>query len=392
MRRHIRLVFIAAGVMVSVAGAALLAHGGDPLSGSGPSVPSPHSVARDHGVAALGRIEPQSEMIKLGGAATDVLADLTVQRGSVVTRGQIIGHFRGFDEACAREQAVARQLSEARAQLAAEKELGEARTRAAQAQLDGILAIGPARIETQTAAIRSLEIDLANNVDILNGRMALRQSEVASRRTLDDQRALVNRQRSDLVAARSRLEELRRQFDLDRSNAEAALAVERATTLRNQAQIPVASFEQMLALAHAQAAAASLIAPIDGTVLNVNVHAGEAVGSGPIVSLGNLAIMHAVAEVYETDVPRVRLGQRATVTSPALARPLTGRVFEIGRMIFKNDVLNVDPAAKTDARVVEVRIVLDDASAVAGLSNLTVDVVIASDGGIAEAETTKPAR
>jgi len=45
--------------------------------------------------------------------------------------------------------------------------------------------------------------------------------------------------------------------------------------------------------------------------------------------------------------------------------------------IGKKDVLSVDPAAKTDARVVEVRILLDDAAAAAGLTNLEVDVAIA---------------
>jgi HlyD family secretion protein len=87
-------------------------------------------------------------------------------------------------------------------------------------------------------------------------------------------------------------------------------------------------------------------------------------------------------------VPRVRLGQRAKITSRALDRPLTGKVVEIGRMIFKNDVLNVDPAAKTDARVVEVRIALDDGAAVAGLTNLTVDVVISPDSDVSAVESS----
>jgi HlyD family secretion protein len=338
-------------------------------------------------IAALGRIEPESETLNLGGATTDVLAELTVGRGASVARGEVIGHFRGYGEAVARERATAQQLAEAKAQLVAEQVLGENRVRSAQAQLDGILAVGPARIDNQVARVHSAEIDLANNVDILNGWQQLKRSEFASRRTLEDQRALVARQRSDMVAARAQLEQLQRQFESDRATAEATLAVERATTARAQAQIPVASLEQQLALAHAQMVSASLIAPIDGTVLNVLVHAGEAVGNSPIVALGNTAKMHAVAEVYETDVPRVRLGQRAKVTSPALEQPLTGKVVEIGRMIFKNDVLNVDPVAKTDARIVQVRIELDDGTAVAGLTNLTVDVLITPDLPIAAVES-----
>ena len=48
----------------------------------------------------------------------------------------------------------------------------------------------------------------------------------------------------------------------------------------------------------------------------------------------------------------------------------------VGLKIGKKDVLSVDPAAKTDARVVEVEIQLDDPTQVAGLTNLEVDVAI----------------
>jgi len=58
----------------------------------------------------------------------------------------------------------------------------------------------------------------------------------------------------------------------------------------------------------------------------------------------------------------------------ALAEPLTGAVERIGRKIGKMDVLSADPAAKTDARVVEVHIRLDDGAAASGLTNLQVEV------------------
>ena len=121
----------------------------------------------------------------------------------------------------------------------------------------------------------------------------------------------------------------------------------------------------------------TIYALIDGRVLNVIAHPGELVGGDKtILTMGDTSRMRAVAEVYETDVGRVRLGQDATITSRALDHPVTGTVVEIGRMIFKNDVLNVDPAARADARVVEVRIELDDAERTAGLTNLTVEVLI----------------
>ncbi len=92
--------------------------------------------------------------------------------------------------------------------------------------------------------------------------------------------------------------------------------------------------------------------------------------------MGDARTMHVVAEVYESDIGLVQIGQPATISSPSLPVDMTGRVVQIGMLIFKNDVLDVDPAADADARVVEVRIELDDGERVQHLTNMTVDVVI----------------
>jgi len=100
--------------------------------------------------------------------------------------------------------------------------------------------------------------------------------------------------------------------------------------------------------------------------------------------------MYVVAEVHETDVRFVRTGQLAKVASPALAEVLEGVVEHVGRLIFKNDVLDVDPAADTDARVVEVKIRLKDSASASGLTNLQVDVIIdLRSPGPAEAPTSQ---
>jgi HlyD family secretion protein len=86
--------------------------------------------------------------------------------------------------------------------------------------------------------------------------------------------------------------------------------------------------------------------------------------------------MFAVAEVYETDIGRVKVGQKATLRSAAFAGELGGKVDRIGMKIGKQDVMGTDPIARTDARVVEVHVKLDDSAAAAGLSNLQVEVAI----------------
>ena len=116
--------------------------------------------------------------------------------------------------------------------------------------------------------------------------------------------------------------------------------------------------------------------PVDGQVLEVYARQGERVGDEGILEVGRTHEMFAVAEVYETDVQRVRLGQRAAVRSPALSGDLAGTVAKIHPKIGKQDVLATDPAARTDSRVVEVEIRLDDSASAAALTNLEVDVEI----------------
>ena len=80
--------------------------------------------------------------------------------------------------------------------------------------------------------------------------------------------------------------------------------------------------------------------------------------------------------VHEMDVRRVKLGQKASITSDAFDTPVTGVVDEIGALIYKNDVLDVDPRANTDSRVIEVRIKVDSSAAVASFTNLETHVRI----------------
>ena len=128
--------------------------------------------------------------------------------------------------------------------------------------------------------------------------------------------------------------------------------------------------------ARAEFARAHVYSPIDGRVLAVHAREGERVGPDGIVALGRTSEMYAVAEVYESEIGRVKFGQRAVVTSPTLPEPLTGTVDWIRLQVGKLDALGTDPAARKDARVVEVEIRLDDGEQAAGLTNLQVEVEI----------------
>ncbi len=84
--------------------------------------------------------------------------------------------------------------------------------------------------------------------------------------------------------------------------------------------------------------------------------------------------MMVEAEIYESDVGRVAVGQRAVVTATPLPEPLTGRVERIGLQVQRQEIVDAAPAANTDARVVEAWIRLDPASSgrAQGLTGLQV--------------------
>ena len=103
---------------------------------------------------------------------------------------------------------------------------------------------------------------------------------------------------------------------------------------------------------------------------------GELVGAEGVLELGRVQQMYAIAEVYETDIRNVKVGQKARVTSDALAQPITGTVTRIRPKVQKLDEIGTDPAARKDARIIEVEVKLDDSAAAAALSLLQVEVEI----------------
>ena len=94
------------------------------------------------------------------------------------------------------------------------------------------------------------------------------------------------------------------------------------------------------------------------------------------MELGRTDRMYAVAEVYETDISQIKAGQKARVTTSAMTAPLVGTVERISLKVGRLDAVGADPIAKTDARVVEVFILLEDSEAVARFTNMQVKVEI----------------
>lgn len=103
-----------------------------------------------------------------------------------------------------------------------------------------------------------------------------------------------------------------------------------------------------------------LRAPMNATVLRILARPGERPGESGILELGNTDQMEAVAEVYESDINRVRVGQPATLISEngGLTTTLKARVVRITPQVRQRQVVSTNPTGDADARVVEVRLAL----------------------------------
>jgi HlyD family secretion protein len=225
--------------------------------------------------------------------------------------------------------------------------------------LEGVIVLaGPSSLSGSSAVVAELRVKEGDWVE---------PGQVLA--VLDDYRlrsAEVSRQKELVADASVRLKRLQ------------SLSLTQATS---QAKLDEADYELRALKADEEVYAArvemSLVrAPQRGQVLEIFSRPGEKVGPEGVMEIGETDNMTVVAEVYETDISRVAVGQRATISSPALQNRVSGVVSKVGFKVGRMDVLDVDPIARADARVVEATITLDDPTAVERMTNLQVDVEI----------------
>jgi HlyD family secretion protein len=178
--------------------------------------------------------------------------------------------------------------------------------------------------------------------------------------------------KAELDQAKAELETAQQQLAREKKLGKGMSAASKIDNLEMQVKAARAG----VAAAEASLGLALVKSPMDGQILYVHSRPGERVGVQGVVEVGRTDKMYAVAEVYETDIVHVAVGQSATIRSPALKAPVTGKVESIGLKVGRLDVLGMDPVAEADARVIEVNILLDDVEAVAALTNLQVEVEI----------------
>lgn len=304
--------------------------------------------SREAGVGALGRLEPGWKMYQVGPASSADGArveTLHVEEGDEVQAGTVLAV---LDTTARRTAAV----EEAKAQVLI------ARTRLAQVKAGA----KPDEVAAQAAAVAKLKAAFGYAEAAFRRVEALRRSGTVSSEEFDQKKADVDGNRELLRQSEATLAALKAVRPEDVAVAEAEVVKAQAGVARAEAELD----------------ATKVRSPLAGRVLKIYAHAGERVGEAGLADVGDTAAMHAVAEVYERDAPRVKAGQRAVVKVQSLSGELAGEVVHVGWKVGRQVVFDNDPVKDTDARVVEVRIKLDTAGSarVTGLSFARVEVRI----------------
>ncbi|MFM8298710.1 MAG: ABC exporter membrane fusion protein [Microcystis aeruginosa] len=371
-------------------------------------------------VAALGYVEPAGEAIKISAPAFmegSRLDKLLVKQGDQVETGQVLAILDSrnrLQAALKQAQDQVRIAQSLLAQVKAGAKQGDiiaqnARFQGTRSELEGQITTQKATIASLTAQLQGEKMAQYATIERLKAEFHNAQKDCQRYNTLYQEGAVSDQERDRFcLIAQTGQESLREananlnrivttlsaKIDEAEANLQRTVATLDQKIKENQAtldavaevrpvDVEVAEAQLIAAQSAVQKAKADLDlafvkAPKAGQILKIYTWPGELIGDKGILDLGQTSQMYVTSEVYETDVSRVKLGQRAKITTDGLIGELRGTVAEIGLQIGKKDVLGTDPVADADARVVEVKIRLDPSSSknVANLTNLQVNVVI----------------
>jgi HlyD family secretion protein len=367
-------------------------------------VPSPQALVPLPTVTALGKLEPLGAMIRVSAANTgdgSRIEELRVKEGDRVRKGDIIAVLNSQKRLQAALNQSAEQVLVVQAKLAQVKSGAKSGEIQAQtAQIAQIKAERTGDLNTQTAVVARLEAERTGEIAAQTAVVARLEAEVENARveadrydsllkdggvsaSLRDSKRLVwQTSQRQLQEGRAGLERIRNaraeqineaQAALDRSQSSRDEQLEAASATLDQisevrpvdvqtAQAEINQAQAAVEKAEAELEQSYVRAPETGTILKINTRAGEKIAAEGIVDMGRTQEMTALVEVYESDVKRLQVGDRAVVVSDAIGSELKGTVSEIGQKVLRQNVVNTDPTANTDSRVMEVRIRLDSSS------------------------------
>ncbi len=312
------------------------------------------AVISEGDVVALGRVIPRGDVVSVAtpsGAGDARLAEIRVQVGQSVAAGDVLAV---LDNLTTLQNGVAT----ARATIAVRE-----------ASLAQVTAQVRASRDEAQAALERAEATAKNAQSEMDRITSLFERGVTTRADLDQAVARAAEAGRDVERA---IATLSRYQDADSTQADIAVAEANLSA----AKVDLTRAEHNLESAYVRA-------PSAGTVLDINARAGER-PSGGIIDLGDTSQMTVEAEVYQTLIGRVAIGDPVTVSAEALTQDLTGVVTAIGLEIGRQSITSDDPAANTDARVVDVIVTLDESSSARAKAFTNLETIVRIDAGRVE--------
>lgn len=371
-------------------------------------------------VTALGRLEPEAEVISLSAPLAldgDRVAKMLVKEGEEVQAQQIVAILDSRDRLETAVLQAQKQVRVAQAklnQVKAGAKTGDINAQQAsverfQAQSQGDTTEQQeaiARIEAQwqgdriaqEATIKKLEAELKNAEAEYQRYQQLYSQGAISNSLFDSKGLSLDTAKQQLGEAKAILNRINSTASRQLAEAKVALTrinstgtkqiSEAKATLTSIAEVrPVdvaaaqAEVENAIAsLKRAQTDldAAYIKAPMAGQILKIHTRVGEKISSNGIADLAQTEQMIAVAEIYQTDINKVKLGQKAVITSQAFPGELGGIVYQVGWQVNRQNVFSNQPGENLDRRVIEVKIRLkpEASKQVASFTNLQVQTAI----------------
>jgi len=379
-----KLLLLVLGVAAGIGG--LLAYNHyQPDHGPAAGTSATAEVAAPSGVAALGRLEPDGGLLPVTGTTGLTVKKILVSEGQAVAAGEPLAYLSSYDALKAEYEAAQTALADAKTQSEATKNyaaalVGEAN--AAVTQTGKPLDLEVEGLEAQVALAESNFNVASEDRKQLE---ALNQTQTVNPTQMTRQKMVEQSAQRDLTAAQKRLEQLRGSLEPKRAQARAQLTTAKANQARLEQAISVAAAEKNVQRAQAQFDQATVHAPRAGKVLRIVTKEGAALGAAPLLYLGDTDHLDVLAEIYESDVKKVRKGQPASITSPSLPEKIHGEVEKLGWTVQSNAIRSLDPTAAEDLRVVQTHIRIDDRDLekhkelLERLLNLQVDVRITTE-------------
>jgi HlyD family secretion protein len=201
---------------------------------------------------------------------------------------------------------------------------------------------GPGRVQAQrTVQISSsvlgriIELDVEEGDVVHKGQLLMKLDDVYYRSQVEQAKARVERARAELTTAERDLRDADEQFSKNLISEKEHADYVASEAMSRQA---LAEAEAALGAARDQLDKTVFYSPIDGTVTRLNVEEGENVVTGTmnqpgtvIMTISDLGHMEVEAEIDETDIVDVTVGQPAEIDVDALGDTLlAGTVTEVG--------------------------------------------------------------